>query len=247
MDVFMATIRGVLTLDEVTFRAFLKSENAMKRGFLIMLICFLIGTFRVFGESLISSIRGFTPDLADDFRSQFVTMFEQFQPPDMGNEDVEQFLDDFLIGVNIGVDIDALPTPLPRPIAAFFTALGAWVTAAVRGIGPWLSYGVIVLLFAKLAGGRGVINPFFVLTALYGVPSLLRIFSFVPFLGSVFVLVAIVWGIFIYIRAVQIGQDFSAGKAIFITILPVLILTALTACLGSVALAGMGSLIAAGR
>ena len=75
MDTTFDFIRGVITLDEQTYRDFLTSENVMKRGFLIFLACFIIGTFPVFGQSLIANVRGFTPAEAEAFKDQFATMF----------------------------------------------------------------------------------------------------------------------------------------------------------------------------
>ena len=247
MDAAIDLFRGIVTLDEETYREFLLSENVMKRGFLIMLACLFIGTFPVFGQSLITNIRGFTPEAAAEFQEQFLTIFEQFQPPDVEDEFLDIFKQNFIVGSNMGAEIDALPTPLPRPISAFFRALGAWITAALRTISPWLWYGALVLLFAKLAGGRAVLNPFYGLTALFAVPGLLRIFSFIPILGPVLGLVGLIWGIAVYIRAVQISQEFSGGKTVLITFLPVLILLLLAACIGSAAFASLIGVITAGQ
>jgi hypothetical protein len=196
---------------------------------------------------LITNIRGFTPEAAAEFQEQFLTIFEQFQPPDVEDEFLDIFKQNFIVGSNMGAEIDALPTPLPRPISAFFRALGAWITAALRTISPWLWYGALVLLFAKLAGGRAVLNPFYGLTALFAVPGLLRIFSFIPILGPVLGLVGLIWGIAVYIRAVQISQEFSGGKTVLITFLPVLILLLLAACIGSAAFASLIGVITAGQ
>lgn len=247
MEATIALIRGIITLDEKTYRAFLISDNVMKRGFLLFLACFLIATFPVFGQTLITNVRGFTPEAAAEFQEQFLTIFNQFQPPDVDDEFLRQFQQNFEFGINMGVQLDQLPTPLPRPIAAFFQAAGAWITAALGNIGPWLGYGAIVLLFAKLAGGRGVANAFFGLTALYAVPNLLRIFSFLPLLGPVIGLIALIWGLMVYIRAVQISQDFTGAKAVLITILPILIVLLFGACIGTAGLASLINVITSGQ
>jgi hypothetical protein len=121
--------------------------------------------------------------------------------------------------------------------------LGTWITAVLGNIGPWLGYGVFVLLFAKLTGGRGILNLFYGLTALFAVPNLLQIFSFLPFLGPIMVFVAFLWGAAVYIRAVQISQDFSGGKAVLISVLPMLIVLLIGACMASVAFGSLVSLI----
>jgi hypothetical protein len=246
METTIDLIRGVVTLEEQTYRDFLASKNVMKRGFLIFLACFFIATFPVFGENLINNIRGFTPDAAAEFQDQFLGIFGMFQPEGFEGMD-EEFMQNLTAGINMGVELDTLPAPLPRPIAGFFNALGDWISAALRNLGPWLGYGALVLLFAKLAGGRGILNLFFGLTALYAVPNLLQIFSFLPFLGPVIGLVALVWGIAVYIRAVQISQEFSGGKAVLITALPLLIVLLIGACISSVALGSLISLVTQGQ
>ena len=236
-------IRGVVTLDEQIYRDFLTSENVMKRGFLILLACFFIATFPVFGQTLINSWRGFSAEEALSFQEQYEQMFKMFLPPGEEGGDFADLMPDMVAGINMGVEIDSLPTPLPRPIMAFFRAVGAWISAVLGNIGPWLGYGVFVLLFAKLAGGRGILNLFYGLTALFAVPNLLQIFSFLPFLGPIMVFVAFLWGVAVYIRAVQISQDFSGGKAVLISVLPMLILLLIGACMASVAFGSLVSLI----
>lgn len=243
MEATFDFIRKVVTLDEQAYRDFLTSENVMKRGFLILLACFFIATFPVFGQSLINNWRGFSAEDALEVQEGFSDIFEMFQPPGAEEMFSEEMMADFITGANMGVELDNLPTPLPRPVVAFFRAIGAWFTAVLGSIGPWLGYGAIVLLFAKLAGGRGILNLFFGLTALYAVPNLLRILGFIPFLGPVLELVALVWAIAVYIRAVQISQEFSGGKAVLITALPLLIVLLISACIGSVALGSLMSLI----
>jgi hypothetical protein len=243
MEAAFDFIRGVITLDEQTYREFLASENVMKRGFLVLLLCFFIGTFPIFGQTLINTWRGFSAEEALSFQDQFAEMFQLFQPPGEGAEDFGNFMPDFVAGMNMGVEIDHLPTPLPRPIMAFFRAVGAWSSAVLGYLGPWLGYGVIVLIFAKLAGGRGILNLFFGLTALFAVPNLLQIFSFLPILGPIIILVALFWALAVYIRAVQISQNFSGGKAALITVLPLLIVLLISACIASVAFGSLISLI----
>ena len=236
-------IRGVVTLDEQTYRDFLASENVMKRGFLIFLACFFIATFPVFGQTLIRNYQGFTAEDALAIKDQYQSMLQMFPISGAEGMSPEDMMGDFNAGINIGVEISNLPTPLPRPIMAFLQAVGTWISAVIGNIGTWLGYGVIVLLFAKLAGGRGILNLFFGLTALVAVPNLLQIFSFLPFLGPVLIFVAFLWGGAVYIRAGQISQEFSGGKAVVISLLPLLIVLLITACTASAAIGSLASLI----
>ena len=56
---------------------------------------------------------------------------------------------------------------------------GGFPLAAVA-LGTWLGYGIWVMLFAKLLGGRSTLAGFFSTTALYAVPHLLSFFAFIP-------------------------------------------------------------------
>jgi hypothetical protein len=248
MENTISILRSVITLDEQTYRDFLTSKDAMKRGFLIFLACFFIASLPIFGQRLISVYRGFQPEVAVGIQEQFMTVFNMMQLPEGFDEEfLRQFQQNFQVGMDIGQQIDALPMPLPRAISAFLQALGAWISATIAPIGPWLGYGILVLLFAKLAGGRGILNHFFGLTALYAVPNLLGIFNFIPFVGPALSLLGLIWGVVVYVRAVQISQEFTAGKAMLITLLPVLIVLLLGACIGSMGLFSLVNLFRSGQ
>lgn len=138
-------------------------------------------------------------------------------------------------GAQAATEIAALPTPLPRPIGSFLQALGGWVSRpladgglplAAAALGTWLGYGVWVLLFARLLGGRGTLHGFFGATALFAVPHVLDIFARVPVLGGVLGVVATIWGVVIYIKAVAVSQELAAERAVLAVLLPVLIVVA---------------------
>jgi hypothetical protein len=137
---------------------------------------------------------------------------------------MDQFMQNFNAGINMAVQIDALPAPLPRVLARFFQSLGTWLSHPFNHLAAWLAYGIWVLLFAKLLGGVGGVDRFLGLTALYAIPNLLGFFSFVPFVGWLVALVGTIWGWAVYIRGVQVSQRFDLGKAILAAVLPLLIL-----------------------
>ena len=248
MENTIAVLRGVISLDEQTYRDFLTSKDVMKRGFLILLACFLIAGLPVFGQRFISAYRGFEPEVVQGVQEQMTTLFSFMQMPEGFDEEfMRQFQQNFQIGMDIGQQLDELPTPLPRVISAFLQALGAWISATISPIGPWLGYGILVLLLAKMAGGRGILNHFFGLTALYAMPNLLGVFDFIPFVGPALSLLGLIWGIVVYVRAVQVSQEFTAGKAMLITFLPVLIVMLLGACIGTMGFFSLASLIGAGQ
>lgn len=135
------------------------------------------------------------------------------------------------VGAQVAADVIALPTPLPRPIGSILQALGGWISRpladgglplAAAGLGTWLGYGVWVLLFARLLGGRGTLHGFFGATALFAVPHLLDIFARVPYVGAALGIAAFIWGLLIYIKATAVSQQLTFERALLAVLLPVL-------------------------
>ena len=150
---------------------------------------------------------------------------QQFMPPgdQFSQMFMDQFLENFESGLKIGVAVDSIKSPLPRGIAGFFESMGSWVTRAFAHLGAWLFYGLWVLLFAKLMGGYGGVDRFLGVTALYAIPNVLAIFGPIRCIGGLIGLVGWIWGVLIYVKAVQVTQRLTAGKAILAAILPALI------------------------
>lgn len=227
MNDLTGKIKGIVLLQDETFEGFLAAENSMKLGIYFLVACFLIAAFPAFVSSTIDNVQPFTVERAEVFQEEFLRGFEiatQFMPAD---EDIqlfiEQFKENFAMGTSIAVAIDALPRPLPRAVGGFFQSFGGWISSPFTHLASWLSYAIWVLLFAKISGGRGGVNRFLGLTALYAVPNLLGLLGFIPIVGPVFRLVGVIWGWVVYIKAVQISQEFSPGKAILMVIMPVII------------------------
>lgn len=247
MNDIIPLFRGVLLLDLKTYEAFIDRKDAMKRGILILLACFLVAGSIVFVMDLLDNLRPFDETAAAQMQADFeqgINTFLQFSPQsdEFTQLFIDQFLENFRVGLQIAQDIDALPTRLPRPVGGFFEALGAWVTGAFAHLGAWLTYAIWVLLFARLLGGRSGIGRFLGLTALFAVPNLLGIFRPIPCAGFILTTIGVVWGWLVYLRAVQVSQDFSAGKAILATLLPAILLLAI---IGIVSLIGVLAIVSA--
>ncbi len=149
-----------------------------------------------------------------------------------------------------GIEIANLPALLPRPVGRVLEAFGAWLslpftkgglplTAAALSI--WLGYGVWVMLLAKLLGGRGTLAGFLGTSALYAVPHVLTVFAFIPCLGPLLGLAAVVWGAVIYVKATAVSHHLSAGRAAVAVLVP----AAALALIASVVAASVAALTAA--
>jgi hypothetical protein len=244
MNALLSTLRDIVLLRTPAYEQFRDRQDAMKRGVLILLACFLLAGSIVFVMDFVDSVRPVSLEDADQFREEFLRnmeMWQQFAPPQ--DAFMQQFMDEFLnnfeSGFRIGVAIDSLDTPLPRGLARWFAALGTWVTGALGHLGGWLAYAVWVLLFAKLLGGNGGVDRFLGLTALFAVPNLLSIFSPIPCVGPFIALIGSLWGVAVYVKAVQVSQRLDTGKAILAAILPALIVAVIVMIVGIISLLGI--------
>ncbi len=232
MKPLMASLRDIVLLRTPAYEQWRDRPDAMKRGVLVLLVCFLLAGSITSAIGYFASVRPVSLEGADQFRQEFQRNLEQWQQF-MPQQDptmqafMDEFLGNFESGWRIGAAIDSLETPLPRGLARWFQALGGWLSGALSSLGFFLAYAVWVLLFAKLLGGNGGVDRFFGLTALFAVPNLLGIFSFIPCAGPLVAFIGWVWGVAVYVKAVQVSQRFDLGKAILAAILPALILAVL--------------------
>ena len=158
MNTTITSLRDIALLREPAYVEFRDRKDAMKRGFAIMLACFLIAGLLVFLISLVNNVRPFGPEQADTFRQEFLQNFEQWQQfgttdPAMA-EFMDQFEQNFEVGLRIAAGVDSIGAPLPRGIAGLFRALGQLVTNALSRSLAILGYGIWVLLFRQADGGQ---------------------------------------------------------------------------------------------
>ena len=102
------------------------------------------------------------------------------------------------------------------------SAIGAWLSLpfassplplAIASLATWLGYGIFVMLFARLLGGRGTLHGFFGATGFFAAPHILNILAPVPVLGAILSVVAFVWGVVIYTIATAVSHRLTAGRA----------------------------------
>jgi len=243
MSELLSTVRGAITLDIPTLVRFRDAENVFRRGIVILILVGLVLGAVEFAVGFIGSFIAPSPEAQlAEMRQNFDQML-RFMPPDAAEAFEEQFLSNFEVGIEIGRNVVALPTPLPKVVGNLFEALGAWVSQPLAMLGGFLAYSIWVMLAAKLLGGTGRLQEFLGTAALSSVPYLLLILGWVPCLGSVLGLVAWVWGIVIWVAAAAVAHgwavpvataegdveryDVNWGRAILAVILPVLVLVVL--------------------
>jgi hypothetical protein len=242
MSELLSTVRGAITLNIPTLVRFRDTEDVFRRGITFLILVGLILGAVEFAVGFIGSVVGPSPEAELAEMGQSFDRMLQFMPPDAAQVFEEQFLDNFKVGIEIGQEIAALPTPLPRVVGHLFTALGAWLSKPLAMLGAFLAYGIWVMLAAKLLGGTGRLQEFLGTASLSSAPYLLLVLGWVPCLGSVLGLVAWVWSIVIWVGATAVAHGWvdpmvdegaearyrvNWGKAILTVILPVLALVVL--------------------
>jgi hypothetical protein len=136
---------------------------------------------------------------------------------------LDQASQNFGIGLDIGTHIASLPTPLPRPMPQILEQIGKWASRPFGGtgiplaaatLGTWLGYGIWVMLFAKLLGGRASLASFFGTTAIFAAPHLLLVLRWVPYLGGLLAFVAFIWGLALYVKATAASHELTLDRAL---------------------------------
>jgi hypothetical protein len=230
-------------------------RDAFYLGFVTIVAIALIAGLPAFIGGLIESVNP-GPDAAEvqaamDGVEQTFTQLAPFMgdlPPAMREQILDQINQVVELAVGAERQIADLPRLLPSPVDAIFESFGRYASRPFADtslpltgvtLGTWLGYGIWVMLFAKLLGGRAGLVSFFGTTALYAVPFLLTFFNFIPVLGPLLTLIAFIWGLAIYVKATAVSHQLSAGRAITAVFLPMLIV----ALLGLLLAGSIGALI----
>ncbi len=228
--------RGALILDTSTLVRLKNAEDVFRKGLIVLVAVSLLVGLVGFGVDVAAKLRA--PSLADQRREAQRGFAEalKYLPPETINPETERMIRDYFeAGLDIGFGIAALPTRLPRPVGSILEALGGFVSAPFKRLSGWMLYTLLVLVAAKLLGGRATVQQMLGCTALYVVPHLLNalgaLLKLIPCMGppiaSLLGLVAFVWGIAIYVKATAVANELTIGKAIFAVILPILVLVVL--------------------
>lgn len=211
MNRLIVAVRDVLTLDTSIFERMRDAQDGIRRALLIITIISLIVAFPTFINEL---LRGLSPLNGSRAQANLETTLGPFE------DAFGPFLGSFQAGLNIGAEIEMLPTRLPRPLANTLRALGEYLSYPFAWIGGWLSYLIWVMLAAKLMGGRAGIRQMVSTTSLHSVPMVLNVLGFIPCLGFLVQVATFVWGFIIYVKATAVANDFDWPRAALAVLLP---------------------------
>jgi len=221
--------RGGLLLEDDAFYRLKGSADVFVRGLLIIVVVSLIVGLVTSAIGFVREVTGPPPEVAIQGVKQNIRqglqMAESFGAPidPEVREAIETSMDaGFRIGARVAEVVEET-MPLPAPIGNLFEAVGKFVSYPFGWISTWMFYGLLVLVFAKLMGGRATIQQMLGTTSLVAVPHLLDLFAFIPCLGSLLGLVAFLWGLVIYVKGTAVANEFGLGKAVLAVLLPVII------------------------
>jgi len=256
MSELVALARGVLTFDDATFAAHLASRDALKRGLLLIVIVALLAGLFPFLSGIASSFRPVDMAAVERDVEKQIESSMQFNPVWQDAEFQRLFKEYFQMGFGIARDIVELGPNvsfLPPWLGRLMRAFGEWFSQPLAWLGAWAWYALWVTLFARLLGGRAMLERMLAATSLFVVPhlldligGLLTLLSGIQVAGACFGLlntlmgfVAWAWGIAVYVKATAAANEFSLGKATLATILPVLLVVLLAMLLASMAVIGI--------
>ena len=217
--------RGALFLDDEAISQFSRQRGVFARGLLILIVVSLIVGFVGAATDLLGELTQLPFEVQEE-------RFEEAMTQALANipgtsREVEQAIalgmDYARAGFGIGLSIAQLPTPLPHPAGVILRAIGTVLSAPLNRIGGWMLYAMVVLVAAKILGGRATVQQMLGCTALYAVPHLINTLGFIPCIGDILWLVSVAWGIIIYVKAVAISHSLDTGRALLAVVLPILV------------------------
>jgi hypothetical protein len=254
----VALARGVLKFDSATYAAHVASRDALKRGLVLLAVVALLAGLFPFLGSLVGSLQSPQAEIARaqaEFERQFNQQL-QFNPSLRDPQFQRMFQGIVREAFGIASDVVQLKPNisfLPGWLDRVLQALGQWLSQPLIWLSAWAWYALWVALFAKLLGGRATLVGTLGASVLFVVPhalglltGLMDLMGRIPVVGMCFGilgglvgLVAQVWGIAIYVKAVAAANEFSIGKSALATILPALLGLLLIVVLAIVAVIGI--------
>jgi hypothetical protein len=218
MGSLLNTLWRTVILDDAGYQEWRERPNLFLRGIILIIVITLVAGLLNFVFDLVNQV---TP-VKVDMLEQNMTQWQQFLPVPLDPE-FQKFWEGMVdVMVPMIRDLSEVQAPLPRGIVGFFNSFGTWLSRTLAGIGGWMFYGVLVLLFVNLLGGTAKLPEFLGTVALYIVPGLLALFGPIPCIGAVLAFVGTVWSIVVYMKATSVAGNLDTGRTILAVLAPAL-------------------------
>jgi hypothetical protein len=223
MGSLLNTLWRTVILDDAGYQEWRERPNVFLRGITLIIVVTLVAGLLTFVLNLVDQVRPVRVDQLE----QSLTQWQQWMPFPLEPE-FQEFWEGMVdVMVPMIRDLSEVQAPLPRGIVGFFNSFGTWLSRTLAGIGGWMFYGVLVLLFVNLLGGSAKLPDFLGTVALYIVPGLLVLFGRIPCIGAVLAFVGTVWSIVVYMKATSVAGNLDTGRTILAVLAPALSIFAL--------------------
>jgi hypothetical protein len=239
MGSLVNTLFRTVILDTAAYEEWRERPNLFLRGIVLIMAVSLVAGLVSFAVDLVNRVRPVDMNRIQEEIDRSLEQQFRWNPAwqDMDPEAREMMEEMMDVIVPMIRDLVSIEAPLPRGIAGFFQALGSWISRALGAIGGWLFYGALVLVAVNLLGGSAKLGEFLGMVSLYVLPGLLGLLGPVPCLGGVLGLIALVWGIVVYVKAVSVATGLDTGKSILAVFAPIVVLLLLGILLAIISIA----------
>lgn len=227
---------GTIQLKNETFVAVRDGGPAALRraAALVALVALVAGVGVLFG-GLRDAVRGNNPDRV---RSDLLAPLDGFkQNPALPPEFKRNFVENYRSGIELGIAVSQLKTPLPFPLVSIIRGFGNWLRQPLVMAGSWLGYALAALVVARVLGGKASLPQMLNVTALSNAPYLLNLLGFIPYCGGAFTFVAWVWSTIIFVKGTAVANEMSTGKAFAAWLVPGVLVAAVWAVIVGAAIA----------
>jgi hypothetical protein len=227
---FVQTAAGALTLRDEAFLGLAEDARPFVRGLtFVLLVGFIIALASLIGTVL-------TAWTSPDLDALFAAIREGITTMPWRQELTASELSQADETMDVVFDI-------VRSIVGFFSPSipMALVGVVLQPIGmaiAWLIFGALAFAFAKLLGGTGTLEQTYGATSLAAAPYLLGIVHVLPYIESSGLAA---WALICAYLGVKHSNDLSPGRAFWATLLPLIVLFALSVVVGF----GVGAVLAA--
>jgi len=122
------------------------------------------------------------------------------------------------------------------------SGLVGFITTPLSLLFSWIFFGLVAHVIARMFGGKGQLGQTLGTTSLAAAPQLLMLFSAFPFVAFAGIGV---WTMLARYMAIRVTHDLSWGRALWVTILAMLVITLVLAFLFGAGIVAFSSALAA--
>ena len=211
-EIFQLMFGAIQLKDQAFQSAGSGGVASLRRSAVVVVVVALVAGLGTLIGGVGDAIQGFSPDRFRQELRQSLSALENNR--NLSPEVAAAIRDGIEQGVEIGIRVAGMPTPIPRRLISVIQGLGGWLGQPFTLAGSWFAYTLMALVAARLLGGKASLPAMLGATALSNVPYVLTLLAFIPYCGGVLSLAAWVWSSILFVKATAVANDLPAGRAI---------------------------------